>query len=127
MKNTIITLYRPVGQTELELIEKSEWTAFPPRLPSQPFFYPVVHESYAVQIARDWNAKDSGAGFVTRFQMAGSVLSVYVDHRVGSSQHLEYWIPARDLPAFNAGILGKIEVIASFHGVNREGEIYEAD
>lgn len=28
---------------------------FPPRLPDQPIFYPVLTEAYAVQIARDWN------------------------------------------------------------------------
>jgi hypothetical protein len=28
--------------------------------------------------------------------------------------HREYWIPAEELPAFNAAILGLIEIIASF-------------
>ncbi len=46
-------LFRPVGPTELALIEASGWKAFPPRLPDQPIFYPVLNEAYAVQIARD--------------------------------------------------------------------------
>jgi hypothetical protein len=29
--------------------------------------------------------------------------------------HQEYWIPAAALPAFNAAIMGRIEVIAEFH------------
>ena len=36
----------------------------------QPVFYPVLSESYATQIARDWNTKDEASGFVgyvTRF------------------------------------------------------------
>lgn len=61
------TLYRPVGPKELALIEASGWTAFPPRLPEQPIFYPVTNEEYAIQIARDWNVPASGSGFVTCF------------------------------------------------------------
>ncbi|MBC8141560.1 MAG: ADP-ribosylation/crystallin J1, partial [Armatimonadetes bacterium] len=37
-----ITLYRPVGQRELDLIAASGYRAFPPRLPEQPIFYPVL-------------------------------------------------------------------------------------
>ena len=50
-------LYRPVGTKELELIRESGWTRYPPRLPEQPIFYPVLEEEYARQIARDWNAR----------------------------------------------------------------------
>lgn len=59
-----ITLYRPLGQKELDLIRQSGWKRFPPRLPSQPIFYPVLTEDYAVRIARDWNAKDPRHGFL---------------------------------------------------------------
>ena len=48
-----VTLYRPVGPKELELIRASGFRAFPPRLPGQPIFYPVLTEEYAVNIARD--------------------------------------------------------------------------
>lgn len=58
------TLYRPVGQAELDLIRDSGFSAFPPRLPEQPIFYPVLTRSYAEQIARDWNTKDPRSGFV---------------------------------------------------------------
>ncbi|MDQ3711150.1 MAG: hypothetical protein M3388_02900 [Acidobacteriota bacterium] len=36
-------LYRPVGLKELELIYDSGFSEFPPRLPHQPFFYPVLN------------------------------------------------------------------------------------
>jgi hypothetical protein len=39
-----VTLYRPAGSRELALIEASNWSAFPPRLPGQPIFYPVTNE-----------------------------------------------------------------------------------
>ena len=55
-----ITLYRPVGPQELALIEASGWREFPPRLPEQPIFYPVLNEEDAIQIARDWNVPASG-------------------------------------------------------------------
>ena len=52
----IVTLFRPVGPAELELIKASGWKAFPPRLPDQPIFYPVTNHAYATQIARDYSA-----------------------------------------------------------------------
>jgi hypothetical protein len=39
-----ITLFRPVGPAELELIRQSGFRAFPPRLPELPIFYPVLTE-----------------------------------------------------------------------------------
>jgi len=58
-------LFRPVGQKELDLIRESDFTAFPPRLPEQPIFYPVLNEHYATQIAREWNAKREEGASVT--------------------------------------------------------------
>lgn len=109
-----VTLYRPVGSKELELIAESGWSRFPPRLAGQPIFYPVTNEAYAVQIARDWNVRESGAGFVTRFEIDGDYLSRYPEQKVGGSNHTEYWIPAEDLDDFNRHILGRIEVTAEF-------------
>jgi hypothetical protein len=60
----VTMLYRPVGQAEFELIRASGFRRIPPRLPEQPFFYPVLSETYATQIARDWNTKDEASGFV---------------------------------------------------------------
>jgi hypothetical protein len=109
-----ITLWRPVGPKELELIRQSGMRAFPARLPEQPIFYPVLTEEYAVKIARDWNVPASGSGFVTRFQVRRSFITRYEAREAGGRSHLEYWIPAEDLDAFNAAIVGLIEVISSF-------------
>lgn len=108
------TLWRPVGPAELRLIAESGYRAFPPRLPEQPIFYPVLNETYAVQIARDWNVKADGAGYVTQFEVRRDFLAGYVAQQAGGRQHLEYWVPAEDLPAFNAAIVGTIRVIAEF-------------
>jgi len=88
--------------------------AFPPRLPDQPIFYPVLSEEYAVKIARDWNVPASGSGFVTRFQVRRSFLDNYSVQKAGGSAHLEYWIPAEDMVAFNQAIVGEISVVAEF-------------
>ena len=109
-----ITLWRPVGPEELALIRTAGMRAFPPRLIGQPIFYPVLTEDYATKIARDWNVRDSGSGFVTRFEVSRSFLANYEVQKAGGRAHLEYWIPAEDLPAFNAAIVGEIEVIHSF-------------
>ena len=112
--NDTMTLFRPVGPKELELIRASGNRAFPPRLPEQPIFYPVLTEDYAVQIAQDWNAKDSGAGYVTRFRVRREFIAKYPIQTVGGSNHQELWIPAEDLSEFNENIIGTIDVIAEF-------------
>ena len=91
-----VILYRPVGTKELELIESSDFTAFPPRLPEQPIFYPVLNKEYATQIARDWNAKfnEDKIGYVTKFAVRKEFLDKYEVQIVGGAMHEEYWIPA---------------------------------
>ena len=108
------TLYRPVGPAELDLIRDSGWREFPPRLPEQPIFYPVLNQEYAAQIARDWNVKESGSGFVTRFEVNSDYLERFPRQVVGGSQHEELWVPAEELEVFNSNIVGLIEVVESF-------------
>jgi len=103
----------------MELIRRSGWRNFPPRLPGQPIFYPVLSENYATQIARDWNTKDECSGFVgyvVRFRVQTEFLNKFEIHVVGSSAHQEYWIPAEELADLNASIAGKIELISEYPG-----------
>lgn len=79
-----ITLYRPVGPKELALI------------------------------ARDWNVRDSGAGYVTRFAVRCEFVARYAVQTVGATVHQELWIPAEDLAGMNCNIVGVIEVIAEY-------------
>ena len=114
MTDDTITLWRPVGPAELRLIEESGMQSFPPRLPEQPIFYPVTTVEYAVKIARDWNVPASGAGFVTRFLVRKDYLERFEVQDAGGKAHREYWIPAEYMDAFNAAIIGKIEVVQEF-------------
>src|SRR5262245_2513268 len=76
-REDVVVLWRPVGPEELELIRQSGMRGFPPRLPDQPIFYPVLSEAYAIKIARDWNAPASGKGYVTRFLVVKAFLDRY--------------------------------------------------
>ncbi len=123
------TLFRPVGLQELALVWDKGMREFPPRLPHQPIFYPVANIEYARTIARDWNTVDekSGfAGFVTAFEVDESYLSKFEPHIVGSSEHVEYWIPARELRPFNDAIRGLIRLEHGFFGSNFTGQIPDA-
>ena len=111
-----VTMYRPVGKAELKLIEDSGFKAYPPRLPHQPIFYPVLNEGYARQIAKDWNSRlnDDKEGYVTRFAVKKSTADKYKPEVVGAKEHEEIWVPAEELATFNAAIIGKIEVIVKY-------------
>lgn len=95
-------------------MEKADMRAFPPRLPEQPIFYPVLTEDYAIKIAKDWNVKASGAGYVTRFDVSKTYLDSYEVQEAGGRVHLEYWIPAEEMDAFNAAIVGQIVITKQF-------------
>ena len=108
------TLWRPVGPEELRILRAGGLTAWPPRLPDQPIFYPVLNEQYAATIARDWNVPASGSGYVTRFRVATPTARKYPTRTAGGPDHLELWVPAEELDAFNAAIVGEIEVVGEF-------------
>jgi hypothetical protein len=108
------TLWRPVGPEELELIKESNYNAFPYRLPGQSYFYPVCNFEYACEITQKWNVKDSGVGYVTKFQVRNDFLENYQTHTVGGRTHQEYWIPAEMVHSFNKAILGKIKIVAEY-------------
>ncbi len=110
-------LYRPVGRKELALIRESGWRSFPPRLPEQPIFYPVLNFGYAEQIARDWNSTSADSdhiGFVTEFEVDDTYIGRFEVKVVGTGTHQELWVPAGQLEAFNRHILGPIRLVATY-------------
>ena len=109
-----ITLYRPTGPVELDLVRQSGFRRWPPRLPEQPIFYPVTNEQYAIEIASQWNIKDSKISYVTRFQVRTDFISQYAIQKVGGAHHTEWWIPAEELEMLNDNIVGFIEVIGEY-------------
>jgi len=109
-----ITLFRPVGPDEYKLIEQSNFAEFPPRLPEQPIFYPVMNKEYAEQIAVEWNVPAYGCGYVTEFDIDKDYASKFIIQNVGNVTHNELWIPAEELIEFNKNIIGKIRIISKF-------------
>lgn len=111
-------LYRPVGLFELKRVVQANMLAWPPRLPQQPWFYPVLNREYAEQIARDWNLDDpeSGfSGFVTSFSVSDKFASQFQTKTVGANRHQELWIPATRLDEFNHE-MGPIDVLEGWIG-----------
>jgi hypothetical protein len=119
----VVTLWRPTGPEEIELVRASGSRRWPPRLPDQPLFYPVLNEEYATMIARDWNVPASGVGYVTRFDVEKDYLDQFDVRQVGGQTILEYWIPAERLDEFNDHIVGKIAEVARFELV--DGDVVE--
>lgn len=120
-------LYRPVGTKELELIKESGYREFPPRLPEQPIFYPVLNEQYATEIASKWNVKynDDHKGYVTKFEVDDIYCMKFDVHCVGAGHHKELWVPAEELKEFNAHIIGKIDVINEFSDEQQPSPVQE--
>lgn len=109
-------LYRPVGTAELNLIAESGYHSFPPRLPEQPIFYPVLNRRYACEIAKKWNAKYNAdhRGYVLRFEVENNYISQFEVHTVGNRYHRELWVPAEELEEFNRHIVGIIHVVEEY-------------
>jgi hypothetical protein len=116
-----LTLWRPTGPAELALVRASGWRAWPPRLPDQPIFYPVLNEDYAVRIAREWNLPRDGEGHVTRFRVDAHFAGRYPVRQVGGRTILELWVPAEELAEFNAHLCGPITLVRSFLPDHPEG------
>jgi hypothetical protein len=116
---TNITLYRPVGADELELIIDSGMKRYPPRLYWQPIFYPVLNFEYAAEIAERWNMRDKdsdGVGFVTAFEIPEQYFGQFQVQTVGLVHHQELWVPATQLDEFNDAIVNSIRIEKAFIG-----------
>ena len=114
-----ITLYRPVGLKEMELIAQSNYTTFPARLEWQPIFYPVMNHQYAEQIAKEWNTNDEFSGYcgiVTAFEVDSEYLQQFEVQNVGDKMHNELWIPSDELSVFNHNIVEEIKIMNAFFG-----------
>jgi hypothetical protein len=105
------TLWRPIGPAELDLLRAADMRAWPPRLPDQPIFYPVLNEAYARQIAAEWNVAASGSGYTTRFHLPTSFARRYPTCQAGGRDKLELWVPASELDDLNRHLIGPIEVV----------------
>ena len=110
-----VTLYRSVGPGQLKCVADSGWKSFPPRLHWQRYFYPMLHESFAHTVASRWNVKQSGVGYVLTFKVRKQYLDKLPVYIIGGPEHKEYRIAANEIDELNNSIVGKIEVLATYH------------
>jgi hypothetical protein len=122
-----VTLWRPAGQEEIDLVVASGWRSWPPRLPEQPVFYPVLNRWYATKIAREWNVPRGGVGYVTSFEVRKDYLDRFPVQQAGGRDVLEYWIPAEELAEFNENITGAIREMARYLGPVPDEEFTQAE
>ena len=113
--NKTIALYRPIGPGQLQAIVDTGFRRFPARRSNQKYFYPLLHENFAHFIARHWQLRNSGVGYVTTFQVRQSFVQDLPIYRMGGPEHQEYRIEAGCLEQLNDNIVGKISVIAVYN------------
>ena len=104
----------PESATRFPASVPNGFTRWPPRLPEQPIFYPVTNERYAREITEQWNVRDHGVGYVTRFEVEESFMDRYEVQTVGGRYHTEWWVPAEELEQFNEHIVGLIAVVGRY-------------
>jgi hypothetical protein len=114
MDEEVVTLWRPVSPAELNLIRASGMRAFPPRLPEQPIFYPVLSEAYAIKIARDWNVPAHGRGMSRGFESCGDFLIDIPFKKWAGRVVSNIGYQQKIFSAFNSAIIAEIEVVAEF-------------
>ena len=116
-------LYRPVGLYELAKVAARDFRSYPPRLPEQPIFYPVLNRPYAEEIASRWNPGDPNSGFsgfVTAFVVPHDAAAAFPRRVVGASRHEELWVPSEDQARLEARFEGPIVVVAAWAGARLE-------
>ncbi len=115
MKDTV-TLYRPTVPEELALLQDSGFLKWPPRLPEQPLFYPVINEQHAIAITKAWIVQHDGVGYVTKFEVSKEFMGRCKVHQPGMPSQNEWSVAAEDVEALNRSIVGRIEIVREFRG-----------
>ncbi|BCJ64851.1 SMI1/KNR4 family protein [Polymorphospora rubra] len=121
-----VTLWRPVGQAELDLVAASGWRAWP-HAPEQPAFSAVLNRQYASKISRERKVPAEGVGYVAQFAVERSFLEHYEIRHANRCDEREYLIPAAEVADLNAHIIGAITEEADYRGPVSDSEFTEAE
>lgn len=114
-----LTLYRPATPQQLQQVADQQWQAFGTASLYQQYFYPMLYREYARLIARRWNARQHGQGFVLACRVDAAWLERFPVQTIATERQREYCIPARHLAGFNAHLHGRIRLIDVYgeHGL----------
>ncbi|BCJ46443.1 hypothetical protein GCM10010168_60820 [Actinoplanes ianthinogenes] len=119
-----VTVWRSVGQGELDAVASSGWRAWPPRLPDQPIFSVVSDRRHAVRICRERIVPAEGVGYVARFDLPRR----FLDRFEGTGRNeSEYRIPANEVAGLNTHVIGVIVEDADYRGPVDDAEFAEAE
>jgi hypothetical protein len=119
-------LWRPVGLHEMVLVFEAGMRGFPPRLPEQSIFYPVLVEEYADQIASTWDTREEPfAGYVLEMEISDTYGAGFTTRTVGNNIHRELWVPSEELTEFNNQLTRPISARRAFFGPKYRGYVPE--
>lgn len=113
--DNFVILYRAVGELEYRLVKNSAFRSFPMRMSYQDIFFCAVNEENAINIAKDWNARDrenGNVGYVLKFNIRKEFIEKYELRKTN-----EYYIPAKDFEELNRNLIGYIEGIYEFRSL----------
>lgn len=112
MKTT--ALYRPIGPDQFEALKNLDFSQISPHVFGQKFFYPLIHESFAKQIAQEWYLPKHGQAYVIQLEVVSSYLEQFEIKRIGGPEHIEYRIPIEEVANFSRELAGRITVVAEY-------------
>ena len=97
---------------------------FPPRLPEQSIFYPVLVQEYADQTAATWNTKEEPfVGYVIEMEILDEYGARFTPQTVGSAIHRELWVPSEELAEFNNQHTKPVSVRRAYFGPKYRGHV----
>ncbi|OLD20926.1 MAG: hypothetical protein AUI91_05700 [Acidobacteria bacterium 13_1_40CM_3_56_11] len=117
-------LWRPVGFHEMAKVFEAGMKGFPPRLPEQSIFYPVLVQEYADQTAATWNTKEEPfVGYVIEMEILDEYGARFTPQTVGSAIHRELWVPSEELAEFNNQLTKPVSVRRAYFGPKYRGHV----
>jgi hypothetical protein len=115
----VAVLFRPVGQLVVDLIESSDWRAFPPGLDWQLISHPGLTEENSATIARDWKAMDAADASVDhelKFEAYHEERNGHQVSEAGGRACGKHWITAELIDDINRSYVGQAIVSAVCRG-----------
>lgn len=94
------TLYKLVEGWELDMIERSGWSRFPPRILEQPVFYTDMSED-------ELSAGNYGSQHIIKLHVRKDYI---VRYKISHKEHDELCVPAESIEDLNNNIIGLIEL-----------------
>ena len=117
-------LWRPVELHEMAKVFEAGMKGFPPRLPEQSIFYPVLVQECADQTAATWNTKEEPfVGYVIEMEILDEYGARFTPQTVGSAIHRELWVPSEELAEFNNQLTKPVSVRRAYFGPKYRGHV----